>query len=447
MRKYSRYEKYKPSNIDWLGEIPEHWDVKRARFMLILNPSPHEITLSATQEVSFIPMEAIGENGQLCLEQTRPIADVSSGYTYFRENDITFAKITPCFENGKAAKMCHLLNNCGFGTTELTVLRCSSRLNNAYLFYIIKSELFRKNGEAWMYGAGGQKRVPDEFVKNFRFAFPPLSEQQKIADFLDRETAKIDSLIQKRNDLIKLLQEKRSAVISHAVTKGIDPTVRLKPSNIDWLGEIPEHWEVKNLKFLGTALIGLTYSPDDVVDENYLGKKYLVLRSSNIQNNKIELSDTVFVTKEIPQELKVQKDDILICARNGSRLLVGKSARIKSALPNTTFGAFMTVFRSKINPFLSFYFNSNQFQSQTTIFLTTTINQLTNHDLNEVWVSVPPLSEQQEIVDFLDRETAKIDSLIKKEKKIIKKMKEYRTALISAAVTGKIDVRGEVAHE
>ena len=212
-----------------------------------------------------------------------------------------------------------------------------------------------------------------------------------------------------------------------------------KPSNVDWLGEIPEHWEVKKLKFLGTALIGLTYSPDDVVDENYLGKKYHVLRSSNIQNNKIELSDTVFVTKEIPQELKVQKDDILICARNGSRLLVGKSARINSALPNTTFGAFMTVFRSKINPFLSFYFNSTQFQSQTTIFLTTTINQLTNHDLNEVWVSVPPLSEQQMIADFLARETAKIDSLIQKRNDLIKLLQEKRSAVISHAVTKGID--------
>lgn len=212
-----------------------------------------------------------------------------------------------------------------------------------------------------------------------------------------------------------------------------------KPSNVDWLGEIPEHWDVKKLKFLGTALIGLTYSPDDVVDENYLGKKYLVLRSSNIQNNKIELSDTVFVTKEIPQELKVQKDDILICARNGSRLLVGKSARINSALPNTTFGAFMTVFRSKINPFLSFYFNSTQFQSQTTIFLTTTINQLTNHDLNEVWVSVPPLSEQQMIADFLDRETAKIDSLIQKRNDLIRLLQEKRSAVISHAVTKGID--------
>ena len=214
---------------------------------------------------------------------------------------------------------------------------------------------------------------------------------------------------------------------------------KYKPSNVDWLGEIPEHWDVKKLKFLGTALIGLTYSPDDVVDENYLGKKYLVLRSSNIQNNKIELSDTVFVTKKIPQELKVQKDDILICARNGSRLLVGKSARINSALPNTTFGAFMTVFRSKINSFLSFYFNSNQFQSQTTIFLTTTINQLTNHDLNEVWVSVPPLAEQKMIADFLDRETAKIDSLIQKRNDLIKLLQEKRSAVISHAVTKGID--------
>lgn len=442
MKKYSSYEKYKLSNIDWLGEIPEHWnDCGLTHRMESIVDYRGKTPEKVDSGIFLITAKNI-KDGYI---------DYDASQEFVREEDYfeIMQRGLPCIGDILMTTEAPLGNIAQVDNTNVAlaqrIIKFSARkdsFQNHFLYYQLRSSFFKSQLEKFATGSTALGIKAERFCY-LKLLYPPLLEQQKIADFLDRETAKIDSLIKKRYDLIKLLQEKRSAVISHAVTKGIDPMVRLKPSNIDWLGEIPEHWDVKKLKFLGTALIGLTYSPDDVVDENYLGKKYLVLRSSNIQNNKIELSDTVFVTKEIPQELKVQKDDILICARNGSRLLVGKSARINSALPNTTFGAFMTVFRSKINSFLSFYFNSNQFQSQTTIFLTTTINQLTNHDLNEVWVSVPPLSEQQKIADFLDRETAKIDSLIEKEKQIIEKMKEYRTALISAAVTGKIDVRGE----
>jgi len=164
--------KMKPSGVEWLGDVPEHWAVKRTRFMATMNPTKQEIShLPPETEVSFLPMESVGEDGSLNLETTRPIFEVSSGYTYFAEGDVTFAKITPCFENGKGAIMDKLQNAFGFGTTELTVIRPGPSLNSEYLYYLTISNDFRKNGEAWMYGAGGQKRVPDDFVRDFRLAF------------------------------------------------------------------------------------------------------------------------------------------------------------------------------------------------------------------------------------------------------------------------------------
>lgn len=219
------------------------------------------------------------------------------------------------------------------------------------------------------------------------------------------------------------------------------PYPKYKSSGVEWLGDVPRHWEVKKLKFIGTALIGLTYSPDDVVDEDYEGAKHLVLRSTNIQDGKISLHENVYVTTRVEKVLNVRKWDILICARNGSRHLVGKNALINETNDNMTFGAFTTVFRSKINPFLFYCFASNQFQYQSTGFLTTTINQLTNGNLNSIITTLPPHLEQQAIVAFLDHETGRIDSLIGKKQKFVDLLKEKRTALISRAVTKGLNLK------
>jgi type I restriction enzyme S subunit len=214
----------KDSGIEWLGEVPEHWEVKRLRFIAQLNPSKSEITeLDRETEVSFLPMEAIGDDGSLNLERTRPIGEVETGYTYFREGDVTIAKITPCFENGKGAVMRGLFGGIGFGTTELIVARAKPfEATSNYLHWLFISTWFRKHGEASMYGAGGQKRVPDDFVRNYAIGFPSLEEQHTIVAFLDREIAKIDVLTTESKTAITLLQERRTALISAAVTGKID---------------------------------------------------------------------------------------------------------------------------------------------------------------------------------------------------------------------------------
>lgn len=205
-----------------------------------------------------------------------------------------------------------------------------------------------------------------------------------------------------------------------------------KTTGLGWLTEIPDHWEVKKLKYLGQAIIGLTYSPDDVVDE---GEGTLVLRSSNVQNGKLEFLDNVYVRKLIPLHLKVKEGDILICARNGSRALIGKNAKITKDAEGMTFGAFMSIFRSKYNNYLSHVFASALFEYQSSSFLTATINQLTTSNLNSFEIPLPPQTEQDRIVNFLDHETTKIDNLIEKQQQLIDLLKEKRQAVISHAVT------------
>ena len=206
-----------------------------------------------------------------------------------------------------------------------------------------------------------------------------------------------------------------------------------RSSGLDWMKEIPAHWEVKKLRYLGDALIGLTYDPADVVSED---EGTLVLRSSNIQNGRIALDDNVYVSTKIPAELISRDKDILICSRNGSRALVGKTAKIEGPAVGSSFGAFTTVFRSKLNDFLYYVFNSQLFTFQAGRFMTTTINQLTTGTLKDLEVPVPPAQEQRAIVDFLDRETARIDELLDEKNRLSDLLDHERRAVVSEAVLG-----------
>jgi type I restriction enzyme S subunit len=213
----------KPSGVDWLGDVPEHWDVKRLKFLSRVNPSSSELaSIRDDEDVSFVPMDAVYEYGGLRLDTVRPLEEVKSGFTYFRDGDVVVAKITPCFENGKGSMAVGLTNGLAFGTTELHVVRSSPLLDNTFLFYLTISDVFRKLGAAEMYGAGGQKRVPTDFIRDFPVAFPDIDEQQAIACFLDEQTKKIEEVTQETTAAIDRLTEYRTALISAAVTGKID---------------------------------------------------------------------------------------------------------------------------------------------------------------------------------------------------------------------------------
>ncbi|MGK5022764.1 restriction endonuclease subunit S [Janthinobacterium sp. LB2P10] len=211
----------KDSGVEWLGDVPAHWDVYRLSFCVRLNP-PEKPGLGLNDEVSFLPMEAIGTDGTLNLDRTRILAEVRAGYSYFEDGDIAFAKVTPCFENGKGAIMRNLVNGLGFGTTELTVLRPAININVDFLSYLIQSDRFRSFGAGAMTGAGGLKRVPDEFTRNFKTSWPDLAEQHAIAEYLDCVLNRMNMLISTTESSIELLKERRSALITAAVTGQID---------------------------------------------------------------------------------------------------------------------------------------------------------------------------------------------------------------------------------
>ena len=438
---FAKYPAYKDSGVAWLGRVPGHWEVKRLRHVAALNPSKSEIAeFPRDTEVSFLPMEAVGDDGTLNLDRTRPIAEVESGYTYFREGDVTIAKITPCFENGKGAVMRGLHNGHGFGTTELIVARPSEGTTTSdYLHRLFTSRSFRMLGEAAMYGAGGQKRVPDDFVRDFAVAFPPLSEQTAIATFLDHETAKIDALVAEQEKLIALLQEKRQAVISHAVTKGLNPDAPMKDSGVDWLGEVPAHWGVSALSYLSSIETGST--PDRAVPRYWNGS-IPWLKTGEINWSPIREAEE-FITEEglANSAAKLSKPGTLLMAMYGQGVTRGRVALLEIEATYNQACAAIT-FGSRLLPTYGRYFFVAAYDHIREGGNETSQMNLSAGLIAKFRLTVPPSHEQNAIVSFLDKETHRLDELVSEAEAVIELLQERRTALVSAAVTGQIDVRG-----
>ena len=207
---------------------------------------------------------------------------------------------------------------------------------------------------------------------------------------------------------------------------------------------MPEHWEVRRIKTLAQAKIGLTYTPQDITESS---EGTLVLRASNIRDRKIVDADNVYVRCAVPEELIVKEGDILVCSRSGSRSLIGKNSRIGPESVGSTFGAFMTILRGKSNGYLHQLLNSQLFEQQSGMFMTSTINQLTLGMINNMKVPIPPQGEQQRILAYLNGTTSQTDIIIEQARRQIELMEEYRTRLIADVVTGKLDVSDHVLKQ
>jgi type I restriction enzyme S subunit len=270
-------------------------------------------------------------------------------------------------------------------------------------------------------------------MKRISIVSPSYQEQQRIAEFLDRKCAEVDEMIALQEQIIEELKAYKQSVITEAVTKGLNPAAPMRDSGIEWIGSIPEHWEVRRIKFIGKAENGLTYSPNDVCDES---EGILVLRSSNIQNGKLAFDDNVYV-RSVPDSLRVRVGDIIICSRNGSASLVGKSALVDSEI-DASFGAFMMRFRSNHNHKYIHFLLTATISHYKQLFTTTTINQLTIGLINNIAMPfVEDATEQQAIADYLDEKCADIDSLIQTKQSKIDSLKEYKKSIIYEYVTGK----------
>lgn len=440
MKRFKRYEWYKDSGVEWIGKIPLHWEQVRMKFLCKVNPSKSDLKVPRNTKVTFLPMENIGEDGTLNLNEERELTDVWDGFTYFKDDDVIIAKITPCFENGKGALCRNLINGLGFGTTELHVLRAKNQVVPGFIWYVTKSHGFRVMGEAMMQGAAGQKRVPKDFIENFVVCVPTPVEQQAIVNFLDRKTAEIDSIIADKEKLIELLQEKRQAIITQAVTKGLDPNVPLKDSGVEWIGEIPEHWEVKPLKRLTSFISrGITPTYVDVSSVKVINQACIYWEKLNIENIKYQKED-LDISKG-----RLYKGDLVINSTGTGTL--GRAAIFNlegSCIADTHVTIIRSDKNSLNNRYLFYLLQTPKYQSYIySALVTGATNQieLSREGLQNTIIICPFIEEQQAIANFLDQKTTEIDLLISDIKTQIFSLKEYRQSLITAAVTGKIDVR------
>ena len=378
-------------------------------------------------------MEAIGEQGELDVTQTKPKEEVSNGYTLFFDGDVLVAKITPCFENGKGAVARGLAGGIGFGTTELYVLDPSDKLDEQYLYYLTVSEPFRKFGEASMKGAAGQKRVPDEFIQDYRLDIPPLETQRRIADYLDRETARIDALVAEKEKMLALLEEKRTALISSKVTRGLDPNAPLKPSGLDWLGDIPAHWETSKFSWV-------VYIAEGQVDpENARYLNYALIAPNHIESGtgKLLLRETAEEQGAISGKYPCRPGDVIY-------------SKIRPALRKACLAEEECLCSADMYPlrpygmldpeFLLYLLLSDQFSTWAVLeSQRVAMPKINRETLNELRIPVPPISEQRDISVFLRSNLRLIDRQREAILDSVSLLRERRATLITAAVTGQLD--------
>ena len=413
------YSKYKDSGIKQLGRIPSCWKITRFKYGIDLIESGKRNLVEYSNILS-IGGEHIGTNHQLYLKNLKYVSEdfynhsqkgrIQSGDILIVKDGATIGKTAYVDDHQLKQKM--LLNE--------HVYRVAA---HKYIYYFIVSSFFQF--KIWSEdNSSAQEGLNLSTIKNIPLLEPSKQEQKAIADFLDKETSRIDFLAQKKERQIELLREKRSALISQAVTKGLNSNVKMKDSGIKQLGKIPAHWEVTRFKYHYHFSMGQTILMNDL--ENNGGIP--VISATEEDHYFGYISNPHFI---------LEKGDFVIPARG----TIGAVKRViePSVSTQTTIYAKKYTLQKLDTNFIFFYqigFRKHLFQYDKTAIPQITVEQVKNNN-----VLVPPLSEQKSIAGFLDKETAWIDSLIEKVKKSIKLLKEYRSALIVSAVTGRIDVR------
>ena len=435
----------KDSGIEWIGEIPQGWKIARIKHVI----DRSEFGIKIGPFGSSLANRTLISGPYNVYSQANLISNSFTDTNHYIDRD-TFVDLRS-YEvkpGDVCVSMMGTIGKCkvvpegiteGIMDSHLIKIRLNeTQIDPRFFEYVYDKDNSGVCFTQMQYEKKGtiMDGLNTAIVKNLVIPLPSLTEQKEIAKYLETKCAEIDALIAVKEKTNALLKERRQSIIYEAVTKGLDPTVPMKESGIEWIGEIPEGWELKRLKYLGSMQIGLTYSPEEIVADGAL-----VLRSSNIQDGKIVHADDVFVGKEIPEKLKVEEGDILICSRNGSRSLIGKNAVITEEFSGQTFGAFMTIFRGRLNFYIKYLLNSFVFDYYVGSFLTSTINQLTTSNLGNILVPVPSTEEEMlKNAEHIETECRTIDPIIAMNNETIQKLKEYRQSLIYEAVTGKIEV-------
>ncbi|MBL1245155.1 MAG: restriction endonuclease subunit S [Sulfurimonas sp.] len=421
--RYSKYPSYRDSGVEWLGEIPNHWQTSRLKFLCNITTGGKDT-----------------EN------------KVDDGIYPFYVRSQTVERINSYSFNGEAiltagdgvgvGKVFHYVNDKFDFHQRVYMFYSFQKVAGRFLFEYIKNNFYKVALSGVAKSTVDSLRLP--LIQNFMITVPPLQEQQTIANYLDKATAKIDTLIEKQTKLIARLKEKRQAVISTAVTRGLDNTVAMKDSGVDWLGEIPEAWCMSKLKYDSyiKARVGWHGLTSDELFED--GDAYAVT-GSDFSGNTVNWSDCRKCTLERYKQdrfIQLQDDDLLV-TKDGT---IGKIIKVNKLPDIATLNGGIFVIRPLQSRYNTSYYYwlliSTVFKGFVSYYKTgSTISHLYQDTFCQMPYALPSMKEQQAIANYLHDKTSKIDTLITKSTKAIDLLKEKRTALISSAVTGKIDVR------
>lgn len=430
---FKQYPSYKKSGVEWLGDVPEHWNLKRFGYLFDENKKKN-IGLKETNVLSLsygnIKEKNIDDNKGLLPESFETYQIIEPNNIVFRFTDL---------QNDKRSLRSAISKYHGIITSAYIAVK--TKQNADFYNYLFRAYDLQK--VFYSMGEGMRQSLKMDELNKMPVVLPNKDEQKRIVSFLDTETARIDTLIAKQEKLIELLEEQRKSIISHAVTKGLNPNAPMKDSGVEWLGEVPKHWEVVKSKRLFWCKGGFAFSSDDFFEEG----NYPVIRISNIQDKSISTDKIVYVnscTKKVFNQFSAYTGDLIFCMTGASLGKVGLLPKeLSFALINQRVGR-LDITSYAIKQFVFYLVSSHGFQTNIRMLgvgLTDNFPNISSDLIGIVDVVLPPLVEQQRIVNHLEIENSKIDTLIEKQNQLIDKLKEYRASIISHAVTGKIDVR------
>lgn len=422
----------KDSGVPWIGEIPSHWRTERIKTIFSerteLSEDGTEDLLSVSEYYGVDKRAGRVEEGDFVSRSESLV-----GYKKCYKGDFV-SNIMLAWKGSLGVS-----DYDGVVSPAYCVYKPSESVYPKYYHYLFRTSLYTGRFRCFSKGIiDSRLRLYSPYFFDIEAIIPPKEEQQSIADFLDKKCGEIDEMVSLQEKIVEELKAYKQSVITEAVCKGLNPDVPMKDSGIEWIGQIPEGWETKRLKYVGYGENGLTYSPADMCGEEGV----LVLRSSNIQGSRLVFDDNVYVSCSIPEKLFVKRGDIIVCSRNGSAALVGKCALVEEDI-NASFGAFMLRFRTSLYNRYAYYLLTGVISNYKQLFSTTTINQLTLGTFNNLFAPVSKKeSEQKSIADFLDNKCTEIDTLISLKQSKIDALKEYKKSIIYEYITGKKEVNG-----
>ena len=433
-----RYDSYKDSGVEWLGKIPTDWSTSFIKNLveIKITDGPH-LTPNFVDEggIPFLSVESI-QNSKIDLSRRRGNISVEDHLEYSKKckpqwNDILLVK------SGSVGKLTIVDIEDEFNVwSPLSLIRIKKKGNPKYFYYFFHTDYFQTLLKLNS-GINTQPNIGMGVIENLKVVSPPLSEQQQIVSFLDTKTSLIDSLIEKTQRKIELLKEKRTSLINEVVTKGLNPNVEMKESGVEWIGDIPSHWTRNKLNRITDRIGDGLHSTPKYVDSS----EYYFINGNNLVNGEIKIFDsTKCVSEEEFKKHFIQLNSkTLLLSINGTignlsfyndeKVILGKSSCYINLKENIN------------HHFVYYVLKSESISKYFTFELTgTTIFNLSLNSIRNTPIVVPPENEQQQIVEYLDEQTQKIDKTISIEEKRIKLLKEYRQSLISEVVTGKLKV-------